>query len=207
MGILMPAEPVKLFIGMISGRPDFLESVRSPLIERFGPIDLESPVYPWNHSTYYRDELGPDLIRQFVFFDRAVEPASLPEIKRFTMTLERSWGRAGAGKKLREINLDPGYLAPSKLVLATTKDYSHRIYLRDGIYAEVTLEYRGQSFVPLAHTYPDFRSEEYVTLFNQARERLRKSTRRVEDPIPSSLETGTRETRKPKSDPQRTAGN
>jgi len=207
MGILNPAGPVKLFISMISGRPELFETVRAPLIERFGSIELASPVYPWNHSTYYRDEMGPDLNRQFVFFDQAVEPDSLPEIKRFTISLERNWSRPGPGKNLREINLDPGYLAPSKLVLATTKDYSHRIYLRDGIYAEVTLEFRGKSFVPLGHTYPDFRSEEYITLFNHARERLGKSTNRVEDPIPSSAETGRHETRRPISDPQRTTGN
>ncbi|HUK57053.1 MAG TPA: DUF4416 family protein [Nitrospiria bacterium] len=169
MGILKAASPVKLLVGMIAGRPTIFEEVRPFLTARFGPIDLESPVYPWNHTTYYEKELGPDLKRRFFFFKRTVPQDSLPEIKRFTNALEERWLRETDEGNRRQINLDPGYIAPSKIVLATTKDYSHRIYLRDGIYAEVTLIYQGKSFVPLPHTYPDFRSEEYIALFNRAR--------------------------------------
>ena len=169
MGIINPATPVKLFVGMISGRTTLFDEVRRPLVTRFGPADIESPVYPWTHTTYYEKELGPDLKRQFFFFKQPVSPDSLHEIKRFTNDLEQQWVQASPGGNLRRINLDPGYLTPSKIVLATTKDYSHRIYLRDGIYAEVTLVYQGKSYVPLPHTYPDFRSEEYIALFNQAR--------------------------------------
>ena len=172
MGVVTPVAPAKLFVGMITGRPTLFEEVRPPLIARFGPIDLESPIYPWSHSTYYRDELGPDLKRQFIFFKQPIPPDSLPEIKRFTNELERRFAQTMPKGNLRRINLDPGYLAPSKIVLATTKDYSHRICLRDGIYAEVTLMYQGKSYIPLPHTYPDFRSEDYITLFNQARKLL-----------------------------------
>ena len=169
MGIINPPAPVKLFVGMISGRTPLFDEVRQPLVARFGPIDLESPVYPWTHTTYYEKELGPDLKRQFLFFKQLVPPDALPEIKRHTNELEQQWAQAIPQGNRRQINLDPGYLAPSKLVLATTKDYSHRIHLRDGIYAEVTLMYQGKSFIPLPHTYPDFRSEEYIALFNEAR--------------------------------------
>ena len=172
MGLINPTSPVKLFIRMITGRPTLFDEVRRMLIAQFGPVDLESPVYPWTHTTYYEKELGPDLKRQFLFFKQPVSPDALHEIKRFTNDLEQRWVRATAEGNLRRINLDPGYLAPSKIVLATTKDYAHRIYLRDGIYAEVTLVYQGKSFVPLPHTYPDFRSEEYIALFNEARRLL-----------------------------------
>jgi hypothetical protein len=172
MGILKPVAPVKLLIGMITGRPVLFGEARPFLTARFGPIDFESPVYSWDHTTYYEQELGSDLKRQFYFFKQSISPDSLPEIKRFTNALERRWLRTTADGDFRQINLDPGYLAPSKMVLATTKDYSHRIYLRDGIYAEVTLVYQGKSFIPLPHTYPDFRSDEYISLFNEARKRL-----------------------------------
>jgi len=175
MGRLTPATPVKLFVGMITGQPNLFDEVRRPLIERFGPVDSESPVYPWNHTTYYEKELGPDLKRRFLFFKPPVPPETLPDIKHFTNEVEHQWVRTTDGGDLRRINLDPGYIAPSKVVLATTKDYSHRIYLRDGIYAEVTLMYQGKSFAPLPHTYPDFRSEDYIALFNQARKSLLKS--------------------------------
>jgi hypothetical protein len=172
MGIINPAPPVKLFVGMISNRTTLFDEVRRPLITRFGPVDLESPVYPWTHTTYYEKELGPDLKRRFLFFKQPVSPDTLPEIKRFTNELEHQSARSTPAGLFRQINLDPGYLAPSKIVLATTKDYSHRIYLRDGIYAEVTLMFQGKSFIPLPHTYPDFRSEEYISLFNEARRLL-----------------------------------
>ena len=172
MGILKPVAPVKLLIGMITGRPSLYEEARPFLTARFGPIDLESPVYSWDHTTYYEQELGSDLKRQFYFFKQSISPDSLPEIKRFTNALERRWLRTTANGAFRQINLDPGYLAPSKIVLATTKDYSHRIYLRDGIFAEVTLVYQGKSYNPLPHTYPDFRSDKYISLFNEARKRL-----------------------------------
>lgn len=172
MGHITSATPAKLFIGMISNRTTLFDEVRQPIVSRFGPIDLESPIYPWTHTTYYEKELGPDLKRQFLFFKQPVSPDALPEIKRFTNDLEQRWVRATAEGDLRQINLDPGYLAPSKIVLATTKDYAHRLYLRDGIYAEVTLVYQGKSFIPLPHTYPDFRSEEYIALFNEARRLL-----------------------------------
>ena len=172
MGVLKSAAPVKLLVGMIAGRPGLFEEVRPFLTARFGPIDLESPVYAWNHTTYYEKELGADLKRRFFFFEHLISPDSLPEIKRFSNALEQRWLRTTAEGNLRQINLDPGYLAPSKIVLATTKDYSHRIYLRDGIFAEVTLVYQGKSFIPLPHTYPDFRSDEYISFFNEARKRL-----------------------------------
>jgi Domain of unknown function (DUF4416) len=172
MGIVSPAAPVKLFIGMITGQPALYDQVRRPLTERFGPVDLESPVFPWTHTAYYEKEMGPDLKRQFLFFEQPVSPDTLPEIKGFTNTLEQRWVRSSPERNFRQINLDPGYVALSKLVLATTKDYSHRIYLRDGIYAEVTLMFQGKSFVPLPHTYPDFRSEEYIALFNRARQSI-----------------------------------
>ena len=168
MGILKPAAPVKLLVGMITGRPALFEEVRPFLTARFGPVDIESPVYAWNHTAYYEKELGKDLQRQFIVFKQPIFPDALPEIKRFTNELEQRWVRAADGN-LRWINLDPGYLAPSKIVLATTKDYSHRICLRDGIYAEVALLYRGKTFTPLPHTYPDFRSEAYIAFFNEAR--------------------------------------
>jgi hypothetical protein len=172
MGILRPTAPVKLLVGMIAGQQALFEEVRPFLTARFGPVDLESPVYAWTHTTYYEKELGENLKRQFFFFKPSLPPDSLPEIKRFTNELEQRWLRTTAEGNFRRINLDPGYLAPSKIVLATTKDYSHRIYLRDGIYAEVTLVFQGKSFIPLPHTYPDFRSDEYISLFNEARKRL-----------------------------------
>ena len=73
---------------------------------------------------------------------------------------------------MRPLNLDPGYITPAKLVLASTKDHAHRIYLRDGIYAEVTLSFRGRKWQPLEWTYPDYRRDDYQRFFTECREWL-----------------------------------
>ena len=70
----------------------------------------------------------------------------------------------------RIINIDPGYLDLSKLILASTKDYKHRIYLTKGIYAEVTLFYQDKTFCPWEWTYPDYKTGEYIEIFNRIRQ-------------------------------------
>lgn len=175
MGTANLPQVVKLFVGLISGRPFLFEEAAKALLDLFGPIEIFSPFYPWNHTDYYQDELGGDLKRQFLFFQRSISPDLLSEIKEKTNELEQRWAMVTASGLLRPINLDPGYLTQSKVVLATTKDFAHRVYLSKGIYAEVTLIYRGRSFEPLSHTYPDFRTKEYIELFNAVRESFMKS--------------------------------
>ena len=89
----------------------------------------------------------------------------LYRIKLYTHRLEKKFLAA----KLRQINIDPGYLDLAKLVLATTKDYAHRVFLRKGIFAEITLSFRGDSFGANDWTYPDYRTQEYIDIFNQIR--------------------------------------
>jgi hypothetical protein len=166
MGVIRTPTSVKLFIGMISGRKDVFDSTKEKLIEIFGPTDSESDPIPFTHTDYYEKEMGKNLVRRFLSFGRLIQPDTLPNIKVLTNKLEESFTRAGS----RLINLDPGYLSLDKLVLASTKNYSHRIYLKSGIYAEVTLIYRRSGgFRPLPWTYPDYRSAEYLQFFHRVR--------------------------------------
>jgi hypothetical protein len=110
--------------------------------------------------------MGTSLFRKFYSFERLIDPEELASIKRWTCDLEASFQDPRAR---RPVNLDPGYVAPAKVVLASTKDFAHRIYLKDGIFAEVTLVYRKGSFVPLEHTFPDYRTAEYIGFFNRVR--------------------------------------
>lgn len=135
---------------------------------RFGEIDFESAVFDFAQTDYYREELGPGLKRQFISFKKLILPERLSKIKNFTNKIERKL--SGSGR--RRVNIDPGYICLSKLVLASTKDYKHRIYLGGGIYAEITLIYQGKTFVPWECTYPDYRSPEYISVFNRIRENL-----------------------------------
>ncbi len=169
MGKIHTPYLVKLFIGMISGDERLFRDVEKNLVGLYGEIDLRSPVYEWRHTTYYEKELGKDLKRQFIFFHEPIRADTLPDIKIKTNSIEDTFSIEGK----RRINLDPGYITPAKVVLASTKDFAHRIYLRDGIYAEVTLSYHNRTFNPLPYTFPDFRTDEYISLFNTARNLLK----------------------------------
>jgi hypothetical protein len=170
---------VKLFIGMLASDPQLFDTC-GPALERvYGPRDMESTVTLWDHSDYYRDEMGAPLMRKFVFFERLVDPGQLCRAKEFTISLEEEYAHRTIDRIQRRLNLDPGYVTEAKVVLATTKDFSHRIYIGEGIYAEVTLIYdrMRKEYCPLAHTYPDFRTEDSRALFKEARARLRTGLR------------------------------
>jgi len=159
---------VKPFVGMLSKEVSLFDRIKEDLKDILGPIDEEGPIWRWDHTDYYEKEMGEGLMRRFLFFSDLISPERLPDIKIKTIKIEDTYKRDGK----RKINLDPGYIHPAKVVLSTRKDYSHRIYLRDGVYAEVTLYYRDNSFRPFPYTYPDFKSKEYIELFNKIRKGL-----------------------------------
>lgn len=163
-------KPVKLFVGMLSNEIFLFDELKEQLKEIFGALDLESPVWDWEHTDYYSKEMGIELKRKFIFFERLINPDAFPEIKLKTNELEMQYLNKNGG---RRINLDPGYLDSAKIVLVSTKDYSHRLYLGKGIYGEVTLIYSGKEYQSLPYTYPDFRTQGYLALFKNARNMYR----------------------------------
>ncbi len=172
MGVPKNPHPVMLFVGMLAGDTVLLDELEGRLEERYGEIFYRSEDRPWNYTTYYQKELGNAIRRRFLFFRDLIAPDRIAAIKHETNELEQCYRREKQGEMLRRINLDPGYLDLPKVVLVSTKDFSHRIYLGSGIYGELTLMNRGGSFQPLPYTYPDYRSEETLHLFNNLRVEL-----------------------------------
>ena len=168
--------PVKLIVGMFTGREGLLGAARDELSQAYGPVDRVSPVWPFAFTRYYADEFGEHLLRQFFTFSELMDPARLPEIKLLTNALELE----SASGDQRQVNVDPGYIDLSKLVLATTKNNQHRIYLGQGIYAEVTLRFTRGSFRPWEWTYPDYRTEHYIGFFNEVRQTYLEQLRDLE---------------------------
>ncbi|MFH0762574.1 MAG: DUF4416 family protein [Candidatus Omnitrophota bacterium] len=166
----MPA--VKLIIGFIFKQDKVFQQARAIVRKRFGSIDFQSQILSFTHTDYYRKELGEGLYKKIISFKKLIPPQNLPEIKVFTNKVEKEFSSANEALRThkRLINIDPGYLNLSKLVLASTKDYIHRIYLNKGIYAEVTLFYQFKAFRPWECTYPDYRSPQYLAIFNQIRQ-------------------------------------
>ena len=165
---------VKLICGVITGRKDLLERSREALSSEFGPIDNESDLFPFEHTKYYEKEMGTGLVRKLYSFEKPIDPGTIADIKLRTIQMEEDMTRDSDTDVQRVVNLDPGYISLLKLVLATTKDRGHRIYLRDGIFAEVTLQYVEGGFQPLPSTYPDYRQDEYRKFFGRIREEFRK---------------------------------
>lgn len=166
MGEIKKGRPVKLIAGFIFKNPEFLNRAKLYLTKRFGKTDFESEVLAFNHTHYYEKEFGENLSRQFISFQKLISPDEIFKVKIFTDKIEEKLIQ----NSMRRINIDPGYLDLAKLVLLTTKDYTQRVYLNKGIYAEVTLFYQGKTFKPCEWTYPDYRTCEYIEIFNRIRE-------------------------------------
>ncbi|HRZ28597.1 MAG TPA: DUF4416 family protein [Spirochaetota bacterium] len=165
------AEPVippkaKLIAGLLCGRESLAGSAIAGLEARFGPVDLESAAMKFEHSDYYRD-MGDDLKRSFISFERLIERDAIAGIKIFTNGLESSLSEG----EHRLINIDPGYLTLSNLFLASCKEYYHRAYLSAGVYLENEYRYTGGRFVPWDWTYPDYRTPESLEFFHRVREK------------------------------------
>ena len=169
MGEPSPPAPVTLVCAILAADEPVLAEALAALGREFGPRAAESPVLPFAFTRYYEKEMGPRLLRKLVAFERPVDPGRLAAIKLRTNALEREVAaRAPAGVP-RPANLDPGTVDAARLVLATTKDHAHRVYLGDGIYGEVTLLWHKGGFAPLDWTYPDFRTEAYRSFFDGVR--------------------------------------
>ena len=163
------AERVRLICGLLSAWPELFARAEGELCRRFGAVLRASEVMAFDFTDYYRAQMGGGLKRKFLAFARPVEPSALAEIKLWTNELEKCLA-GGEYPAPRPINLDPGYVTPAKLVLATTKDNAHRVYLGQGIYAEVTLSYRkGKGWQAHAWTYPDYRTGAYQEFFEAVR--------------------------------------
>lgn len=161
-------EPVKLVCGILAAEDAVFDVSLQKLEGLFGPIDARSGRYGFDKTDYYAAEMGPGLRRMFAAFERLVRPEDLSPIKLRTNALE-SEIRAERGETRRAVNLDPGYLTPAALFMATAKDFSHRVPLRDGIYAHLELLFGKTEARLLPWTYPDFRDGRYTEFLFEAR--------------------------------------
>lgn len=160
-------DPVKLVVSVFTASPSLFGEVFKRLTERFGPIDILSEPLPFTTTDYYDAEFGGGLTRKVASFETLIEPASLSEAKIFTNGLEDEYR---AGDK-RRVNIDPGYMALEKFVLASCKNFSHRIYLKDGVWADLTLMYVADGFTTLPWTYPDYKEERMTGILKEIRKR------------------------------------
>ena len=172
-------DPAKLVVGVVLRESDDLAAIAGPLAEAFGPPDLVSPWLPFDYTDYYVPEMGGPLRRRMFAFRALAVHDGLPEIKEATNALEDRFSQDGK----RRFNLDPGFVTRERLVLATGKNFTHRIYLGKGIFADLTLMYTGGDFQPLPWTFPDYADAPLRTFIRQARNRYIAQLRAQDDII------------------------
>lgn len=159
------AEAVKLLMSIISAEDGGFCDVMQILAAHFGRPDFIGAQMPFDYTSYYEKEMGRSLVRRMVSFDELIPPESLPDVKLLTNLVEEQFSSDGR----RKINIDPGYLSLAHLILATGKGYTHRPYLRGGIYADLTLIYTDGAFSVLSWTYPDYAGREILATLNKIR--------------------------------------
>jgi hypothetical protein len=169
--------PALLLLAAFSRYEKALDWARQRATETWGAIAQESPRFEFTQTDYYLTEMGGNLRKTFWVFARPFDPAELPSIKLLTNQWEAEYAAAALTPEPRPLNLDPGYLTLAKLVLASTKDHSHRVYLSQGIYAEVTLYYSGRRWQSREWTYADYQREDFQAFFTQCREDLHRQIR------------------------------
>ena len=167
-------EPVALVIAAFSRHSEALAWARQRLEGCFGPIALASQPFEFRQTDYYAPTMGQGLQKQFFAFGNLVQPESLADFKLTTNALERELAALQNWPEPRPLNLDPGILALGKFHLATTKDQAHRVYLRDGIFAEVTLRFHAGAFEPCPWTYADYRQPMVLAFLKDVRDFYRK---------------------------------
>ena len=171
MAEIKTPQKVLPFAGLIFRENFPIGDVFKKLKDYVGDVLSKSSVIPFTHTTYYNKEMGDKLLRQWCIFENLIMPDVLIQLKLKANDIEQEYLNDRGG---RQINIDPGLLSLDNLVLASTKNYSHRLYLGSGIYGEVTLIYRNNCFNLLEWTFPDYREKTALDFFSKAREILKK---------------------------------
>lgn len=174
-------KPVKLIIGILAADENSLQAALESTIAQFGTQDLTSPVFPFTQTEYYKNQTGDNILRQFVSFDKLIDPGELSKIKLKTNDIEEKLAKKLAAGFPRPVNLDPGVIEPAKLVLASTKNFSHRIYIGDNIYAELTLSYCKGEWESYKYTFPDYKETRYHEFLSAVRDRLVEQLRKMKN--------------------------
>jgi len=160
-----PPKPAKLVIGFFLYEKSLCAAVVENLIERFGDVDIVSEWMPFDHTSYYEPEMGAPLHRRMMAFEMLVQQSELAQVKLFTNEIEKHYTDKGK----RVVNIDPGYLLLERFVLATGKNFAHRIYIGNGIYADLTLVFRKGRFESLPWSFPDYAGDRVQTFLMRVR--------------------------------------
>jgi hypothetical protein len=165
MSLPKAPKPAKLVIGLVMKEKRLVEKITAELIEALGSIDMVSPWFPFDYTDYYESEMNAPLFRRMLTFKELIKQSSLADIKNLTNEIESNYSM----EEKRLVNIDPGYMLKERFVLATGKNFAHRIYIGKKIYADLTLIYTKGDFKKLPWTYPDYTDKNMLSFLIQVR--------------------------------------
>lgn len=177
MGEIVEHKPVMLITAVTSRHDSALRWTIEETQRQWGSICLQSPVFDFTETDFYTESMGTGLKKRFLAFDQLISPGEIAPTKILSNDWENHYASEFDHEETRPLNIDPGYISEAKLVLVTTKDRDHRIYLQQGIYAEVTLHFRGGQWTSSCWTYPDYQRSDFQEFFTKCRELLRARIR------------------------------
>ncbi len=190
MGETSRPTPVLLIVAIFSRYDEALAWAKARCAGVWGEVALESDEFAFQWTPYYESSMGDNLRKLFLAFAEPVDPGRLPEFKHQANSWEREYAGQARHEVARPLNLDPGYVTQGKLILASTKNHAHRIYLSDGIYAELTLQYRKKCWQKMPWTYPDYCQAAYHEFFTQCRPICARVCDKLSERRPSSSFNG-----------------
>lgn len=177
MGEITVHNPVMLIAAVTSRYDEALQWAARQATAQWGELMLASPVFDFTETSFYNESMGTDLKKQFLAFDPLFDPGQIASTKHISNDWEKEYAAQADHPESRPLNIDPGYISEAKLVLVTTKDRDHRIYLQNGIFAEVTLFFRSKQWMHSRWTYPDYQRDDFQDFFTQCRTELRDRIR------------------------------
>ena len=167
--------PAKLVVSMLMNSRSLGPRVTLDLEQAFGAIEMVGPWMDFDYTSYYTSEMGMPLYRRMLVFTDLIAQSDLARIKLRTNEIELQYAQSGK----RSVNIDPGYLLYERFVLATGKNYSHRIYIGQGIYADLTLIYQKGAYRPLPWTYPDYADAAMGGFLMQVRQKFSENIKGI----------------------------
>ena len=179
MGEIVKHRPVLLIVAATSRYSAAFDWTIEKTSETWGEVALRSPVFEFTETSFYTESMGTNLKKQFIAFNGLLDPGDLPPKKHQSNQWEEEYSKYAEADEIRPLNIDPGYISEAKLVLATTKDRDHRIYLSDGIFAEVTLHFRAKQWARSRWTYPDYQRADFQEFFTKCRNLLRERIKKM----------------------------
>ena len=167
MGKIIEQPPVKLICGFMWNAAVDIRPAIQIIQQNWGRFDAKTPEFDFSHTQYYLDEFGDHLKKQYVSFERMVSIDDIPDIKILSNEIEERFIHNGS----RSVNIDPGYVADAKILMATTKNLAHRTYIGKNIFADLQLIFRRQTYEPTPWTFADMREPRMIEFFNGVREK------------------------------------